>query len=170
MPTKRHLEICLALTVLFSFSHCASREPKLTDMEGPPTMSSAIKKAPTVPFCELVRNPAHYEKSVIRTRVVLRVDLENEVLYEPECDFPEGHVWAEFDPSYVYSDPQLKEKLGELLRRTATNPTRTLQVTIVGRFEGFNGKGYGHLNGYRFRFSIMRIEQADPVVSRVSTS
>jgi hypothetical protein len=169
MPT-RYLEICLALTALFSFSQCAIQEPKLKDVEGPPTMSSTVNEAPMVSFCELVRNPAHYHKSVVRTRALLRVDRENEVLYEPECDSPENHVWAEFDPSYVYSDQQLKEKLGELLRRKAAKPTRTVQVTIVGRFEGSDGKGYGHLDGYRYRFSIIRIEQADPVVSPVSTS
>jgi len=163
MPTKRYLEICLGLTALFSFSHCAIQEPKLKDVEGPPTMSSTVNEAPTVSFCELIRNPSHYDKSVVRTRALLRVDRENEVLYEPQCDYPESHVWADFDPSYVYSNQQLKEKLGELLRRTTTNPTRTVHVAIVGRFEGFNGKGYGHLDGYRFRFSIMRIEQADPL-------
>jgi hypothetical protein len=161
MQTKHYMESCLALITLFSFSQCAIREPKLTDVEGPPTMSSTVNEAPTVSFCELVHNAAHYDKSVVRTRALLRVDRENEILYEPECDSPESHVWGEFDPSYVYSNQQLKEKLGELLRRTAANPTRTVQVTIVGRFEGFDGKGYGHLDGYRYRFSIIRIEQAD---------
>jgi hypothetical protein len=170
MRTKRYLEICLAFTALFSLSQCAIQEPKLTDVEGPPAMSSTVNKAPTVSFCQLVRNPAQYDKLVVRTRALLRVDLENEVLYEPECDSPESHVWAAFDPSYVHSNQQLKEKLGELLRRTATSPTRTVQVTIVGRFEGSNGKGYGHLDGYRYRFSIIRIEQADQVVCPVSTS
>jgi hypothetical protein len=165
MPTKCHLQIGFALIILFSFARCTTREPNLKDIEGPPSMSSTVANAPEVSFCELVRNSARHDRAVVRTNAILRVDRENQVLYDPRCDHGDSYVWADFDPSCVYSNEQVKSTLAELLRRTAQAPTRYVQVALVGRFEGPTTDGYGHLDGYRYRFSIMRVEQAERFLS-----
>jgi hypothetical protein len=124
-----------------------------------------VEKAPTVPFCKLVYDPARYQGEVVRTLAIFYGDRENEVLYDPQCPDERNLTWVDFDPSYVYSDEGVKNRLAEALRRKAPFNGGKAQVTAVGRFDGPNSSGYGHLNSYRFRFSIMRIEQVDEVAS-----
>lgn len=154
--------LTFVLISLLFFSRCSVREATEHDIEGPPNMSSIVEKAPTVPFCELVRSVGRYDKTVVRTSALLYVDRENETLYDPDCDTENTHAWVEFDPSYVYTDKKVRETLTELIRPRLDSPTRKARVTIVGRFEGPKDGPYGHLDGYQFRFSIMRLEGAEP--------
>ena len=162
MPFSKHVQIIWVLIPLICFSGCATREPTLKDIEGPPTMTSSVQQAREVSFCDLVRSPGRYDKSIIRTKAVMHVDRENEFLYDPQCDKGiASPVWADYDPSYIYSDVRVRQRLTELIRPRLSQPSRSAQVTVVGRFEGPDGGPYGHLDGYPSRFSIMRIEQAE---------
>jgi hypothetical protein len=157
----KHLEMSLVLVLMICFTRCSSHEPDLKDIDGPPTMSSWVEKAPEVSWCDLIRTPAHYNKVIVRTRALLHVDHENQFLYDLECETSDATpVWAEFDPSYVYTDEKLKLRLTELIRPRPSKAAGTALVTVVGRFDGPGGGPYGHLDGYRSRFSIMRLEQA----------
>lgn len=162
------MRMILILIVLLSFARCTVREPSRRDIEGPPNMQSTVEKAPTVDFCELVRNAGRYDKIVVRTSAVLYVDRENETLYDPNCDAEDSHAWVDFDPSYIYSDKKVRETLTELIRPKLDSPTRKAQVTIVGRFEGPKGGPFGHLDSYRFRLSIIRLEKAEAVPGSAS--
>jgi hypothetical protein len=158
----KHLQKISALILLICFTGCVSHEPAIRDIEGPPTMASSVAKAPVVSFCDLVRSPARYDKLIVRTQAIIHVDRENEFLYDPKCEHEiGGPVWADFDPSYVYNDEKLRQRLMELIRPRLSTPSRTARVTVVGRFEGPSGGPYGHLDGYPSRFSIMRVEQAE---------
>lgn len=42
----KHLQMVLALTFLACFTRCATHEPSPKDIEGPPSMSSSVEKAP----------------------------------------------------------------------------------------------------------------------------
>jgi hypothetical protein len=52
----------LFFAALFLPASCITQEPQLKDIEGPPSYSSTIKQAPTVPFCELIRDSSRYDK------------------------------------------------------------------------------------------------------------
>lgn len=151
----------LFFTALFLPASCVTQEPQLKDVQGPPSYSSTIKQAPTVAFCELIRDSARYDKSIVRTQATFFRNMENAYLSDPSCAHENAYVWAEFDPAYVYTDDALKKKFEQLLCPTQPCPTGRAQITVVGRFEGPSGGPYGHLNDYRFRFSFIRLEQAD---------
>ncbi len=92
-------------------------------------------------------------------------NMENAYLYDPACSGEASYIWTELDPSYAHSDDALKKKLDQLLCPSQPCPTGKAQVTVVGRFEGPATSPYGHLDGYRFRFSLIRLEQANEAQS-----
>src|ERR1700716_4076617 len=107
----KNLQMILPLILLISFTRRGSHEPSIKNIEGPPTMSSSVEKAPVVSWCDLVRNAAHYDKMIVRTRALLHADRENEFLYDPECDNGNGGTgWVDFDPSYIYTDEKLRKR------------------------------------------------------------
>jgi hypothetical protein len=126
-------------------------------------LSAAVDQAPAVPYCELVRNPTHFNNVIVRTEAMYYKNLENSVFRDLNC--ADSLVWVEFDPAYVYSNEALKKKFTELACLEQARCEGKAQVTTVGRFEGPNETGYGHLGCCPYRFSIMRIEKVDPVAS-----
>lgn len=114
---------------------------------------------PTVDFCYLVRNPGIHNQP-IRTRAILHRDPENVALYDPNCDDKTTYTWAEYDESLVSSSEDRK-KLEKALCQSSPCRTGEARVTVVGQLSGPYENGYGHLNDYRFRFSIVRVEQAE---------
>jgi hypothetical protein len=44
-----------------------------------------------------------------------------------------------------------------------TRPLCNVRVTAIGLFQGPSEGPYGHLDGYKFRFKIMRIEASSPL-------
>ena len=150
----------MSLLVLIRYR---SASPKAEDMEWPPSLSIIVEKAPMVGFCELVSNPARYNNKIVRTEAVFWSNKENVALYSLDCDDPNKNAWAEFDESYVYTNESVQKKLVEVLCPRTQCPVSKAVVGIVGRFEWPNEQGYGHLNDYRFRFSIMRVEKAEPL-------
>jgi hypothetical protein len=160
----------LSFAALFLLASCVTQEPQSKDIEGPPSFSSTIKKAPTVPFCELIRDSAHYDKEIVRTQAIFFRNMENAYLYDPKCGGENAYIWAEFDPTYVYTEDAMKKKFDQLLCPAQPCPVGRAQVNVVGRFEGPSGGPYGHLDGYRFRFSLMRLEQAEAAEATISES
>jgi hypothetical protein len=125
--------------------------------------TSVQSHAPTVAFCELVSQPELFDKKIVRTEAVFYVNLENQVLYDPSCRSESTSTWAEFGNSYVYDGDDIKKSFDRLLCQTKPCPTGKVRVTVVGQFNGPSEAGYGHLNGYRFNFEIMRMEKAEAV-------
>jgi len=155
------IPVALFFTLLCVVSSCVTHEPQLKDITGPPTYASTIKQAPIVPFCELIRDSARYDNRIVSTQAIFFRNMENSYLYDPSCEDDNGYVWAEFDPSYVYTDDALKKKFDELLCPTQPCPIGRAHVTVVGRFEGPDRGPYGHLDGYQLRFSLIHLQQAD---------
>lgn len=156
------------LAALLLLSGCASHEPSLADILGPPSYSSTIQRAPTIPFCELIRASARFDKQVVRTQAIFFRNMENAYLYDPACSGEPAYIWVELDPAYAYTDETLKKKLDQLLCPSQPCPTGRVQVTVAGRFDGPATGPYGHLDDYRFRFSLMRLEQADKLQASMS--
>ena len=165
MKAKYYLAIVglVLLIVAVTASRCGSPEPKSEDLEVPPSLSGLVDKAPIVSFCELINKPEQYNNKVVRTEAILYSDRENGALYSSECNDTKKDTWADFDASYDYSEESVKKKFKEVLCPRAPCPSGKAKVTVVGRFEGPNQEGYGHLNGYRFRIVIMRIVTAEKV-------
>lgn len=164
MKTKNYLTI-LGLPLLLSVmiaNRCGSRESKPSDIEVPPSLSGLIDNAPTVGFCDLVDNPEKHNNQVVRTTAIFYRDRENSVLYSAQCNDTKKDAWADFDPSNDYSEESVKKNFNDALCISKPCPSGKATVIVVGRFEGPSQEGYGHLNGYRFRFVIMRIVSAAP--------
>src|SRR6266850_2891181 len=169
--SKNYIQISLPLILLLSLTQCTNREPSVKDIEGPPSMASSVEKAQQVSFCDLIRNPAQYNKAIVRTKALLHRNQENEFLDDPQCGVEAaGLVWVTFDSSYVYSDEKLKRQLIEMIRPKPGAPTGTARVTVVGRFDGPDGGPYGHLDGYRFRFAIIRLERVEETEPTIGAS
>jgi hypothetical protein len=109
----------------------------------------------------MIRDPESYDQQVIRTQAVYFRNMENQRLEDASCPNKDRNVWVEFTPSYVYTDEALKKKLDETLCATSPCPTGRARVTVVGRFDGPDEGPYGHLDEYRFRFSVIRLEKVD---------
>ncbi len=158
---RRTPTAALFLAGLVLMVSCLPHQPSIKDVEGPPTFTLTINRAPTIPLCELIRDSETYDKEIVRTQAVFFSNMENTFLFDPACRDGNTAIWTEFDPSYVYTDQALKEKFDQLLCPEAPCPRGTAQVTVVGRFEGPADGPYGHLGGYRFKFSLIRLEQAE---------
>ena len=162
---RRTLTAAFSLAGLLLLVGFLAQQPNIKDVTGPPTLTQSISQAPTVPLCELIRDFDTYDKGIVRTQAMLFTNMENTYLFDPACRDGNTAVWAEFDPSYVYTDDALKERLDQLLCPESPCPTGTAQVTVVGRFDGPADGPYGHLSSYRFRFSLIRLEQAETSVN-----
>jgi hypothetical protein len=160
--SKSHSHLSFGLILLLFLTQCTKREPSVKDVEGPPVMSEAVQRAQDVSFCELIRNPKHYDNLIVRTEALIHRNQENEFLDDTRCDVEEGgRVWATFETSYEYSDENLKRQLIELIRPKPGIPTGTARVTVVGRFDGPDRGPYGHLDGYTLRFAVIRLERVE---------
>jgi hypothetical protein len=113
----------------------------------------------------MVNDPAQFNGKLVRTQAIFYVDAENEVLYDSLCDDERSFTWVAYDASYVYSNKDVRKRLEELLCRTRPCPSGKVNALVVGRFEGPSENGYGHLNGYRFQFVMMRVEKAEAISS-----
>jgi hypothetical protein len=164
---KRYLSLVLILLTITAAG--CERQPSEQDLEVPPSLSSAVERAKTVDFCTLVRDSLHYDKNVVRTKATFFRDLENAYLYDRSCG-QNAYVWVELEPAYAYSNAEIKKKFEQLYCSKQPCSDDNALVTVVGRFEGPTGGPYGHLDGYRFRFSVMRIERVDEPESIASPS
>jgi hypothetical protein len=143
----------------------------------------AEEEIPTVSYCDLLRDPDKYDKKTVRLKVLYTRGFEISALEDPECNSQKS-TWVEFDPASrqctkasiqkefdkVFYPPQKKKK-GVIER---PGPERG-ELMMVGQFSGPKpgipigpeGKrvltGYGHLNGFDYKFIIKCIEQVRPV-------
>jgi hypothetical protein len=129
--------------------------------EGVPALdrSSSRGKIPWVSFCDLLKNPMLYEGKQVRTKAVYRHGGEELAeLYCAEC-LAAGRVSADFDQSF---DPNNPAKIVTDIERE-----RTVSLIIVGKF--YSGdKRYGHLNQYRSKFVMSRIEKAKVLLNSIT--
>lgn len=151
MRTKRfHFLATISLAIPVLLTQC-------TLFGGRP--GSEVDKPLKVSFCELVRNPALFNNKVVRTEAMYYWNRENESFHDSKCG--DEYVWAEYDASYAMSDDPMKKSLEQL---PCAKPLCEARLRFVGLFQSSGGP-YGHLDGYRFRLKIMRIEnvKASPI-------
>jgi hypothetical protein len=65
---------------------------------------------------------------------------------------------------YEYESERASKVTAALLRDNfGRNDRRRARVSLIGRFDADDTLRYGHLNGLRFRFLVMKVEKAQPV-------
>jgi len=138
---------------------------------------------PTVDYCELLREPASYDKKVIRVKALYVAGFEVSAFEHASCD-KERSTWVEFDESEssctdkkvslafnaIFHPPRKKQKgVYEI-----PGPSRA-ELVAVGRFEGpkpgirvgTEGQriftGHGHMSAYKYRFVVQCLEQVKAV-------
>ena len=127
-----------------------------------------VSKTPTVAFCELIRHPERYDKRLVRTEAISAIGVESAVLYDPQCSTEGTRTWVTYDDGWEKADKKLQKAYLDLLYdenngRIPRGHSGRAKVVLVGRFEASNKNGYGHLNQYRFQFSMMGIEKVERV-------
>ena len=106
-------------------------------------------EAVTVSYCDLIQNPAAYDRKLVRTNAIYRFGFEWAELYCLNCYDGNHRTWVDFE--------------GELCRRSKKIKShggigRTVAVQIVGTFYGSGGR-YGD-GGYHYKFVVRCIEAA----------
>jgi len=147
--------------------------------ERKPSASRAQAEVPTVDYCELLREPAAYDKKVVRAKALYVAGFEVSAFEHPSCD-EERSTWVEFDRSEssctdkkvrkafdAIFNPPRKRKKGVY---EIPGPARA-EMVVVGRFEGPRlgipigpeGRrvltGHGHMNAYKYKFVVQCVEQ-----------
>jgi hypothetical protein len=133
----------------------------------------------TVSFCDLINNAERYDKKVVRVRAIYAVGLETSRVYIPGCD---KATWAEVDSGVKKaSDSKALKNFRRLTKgRTVrskgvvTYPMpRRVEILAVGRFDGVKPTyhvgpmtlrpGFGHMDAFDYQFTILKLEEANPV-------
>ena len=126
-----------------------------------PEFQSKFPDAPTISFCELLKNQNDLQNKTIRVQATYRSGFEMSALGMKGC---EDAAWVEFDPSAEEnSSPYAVKKF-----KNIKDKHNGIGVIFVGYllpphkpFE-FKGKklhlGFGHMNAYDFEFHVTAIE------------
>lgn len=168
--TSEYKVLLVPLAVALFTNICYSHDTK-----------SKVARVKNVGFCEIVKNPNLYNKQTIRTTAIYAVGHETSELYQSACVDADFSTWAKFSSSYTKPTGQLGKKLTTLLQSN-----NRVQVVIVGQFHGprqvevpknvppklteqmrYTNSRYGHLNAYRFLFTIDSIERVEQVEKSV---
>lgn len=120
--------------------------------------ATAGAEAPTVAFCDLIKQPELYDQKIVRLQATYRYGFEWSELYCADC-LEGGRVWVDFDDSFESrTNPKVAKKINGNEDRG-----RTVSVVAAGKFYG-SGGNYGHLGRYEFRFVMSRLEKAKVIL------
>lgn len=119
-------------------------------------------------FCKLVHNPKLFNERTIRTTAILVAGYEQYFLYSPGCNSQDKLVWAEHDPK-GQSNPAVDKQLESLLRATSLDhQAGRAEVRLLGRLVAEGPKRFGHLDQFRMKFVIMKVDGVKPVSSKTA--
>jgi hypothetical protein len=135
---------------------------------------TAAKPGPSkASFCDVVRNSEKNDRQLIRTRAILiqslvaLADGGEPYLYAPSCDISDIRALVEYDQSYDINS-QAQSALEKYLSQDKNRGVGRAEIEFVGRFDKATGSGFGHLDAWRYRFVIMRIESVKAVPKGIS--
>jgi len=149
---------------------------------------SSFENVATVSYCELVREPAKYDKQIVRVRGNYLFRFETSIFFNVDCESSENSAWVEFDQSAEKAtDPKVLEKLegsSKAKQKKMSIPYyfggAVTEILVVARFDGIkptytvksqNGTttrtfGFGHMGASNYRLTILAIEDAIPFVKK----
>lgn len=160
----RLLLTCCVLAAALGVASCARHVP--------------VPSFKEVPFCLLSQEFETYDHEVVRTKAIYTTGPEAIALSDVSCSGTDHDAWVEISPDVKKSSP--RQAMHDLYRLVASHSRA--QVVVVGEFAGPKevtippgtapgvadlmrraNSRYGHLNGWRFQFTILRVEQAQEV-------
>ena len=118
---------------------------------------SGFLNLPVIQYCDLVHDSSQFENKIIRIRGVYSVSMENSSIGDPRCSREDPFTWVVSQP---YSRFKEALKDANILRNDSA------EVVLLGKFYGPTDEGYGHLNGYRYQFSVMKVEEMKRISQR----
>jgi hypothetical protein len=171
-PTSRLIIASLTFTIAVAGAGfwLASRAPDvqtlgLTPCASPPNYElvsvpctapdlSLFAKMPVIAYCHLIRDPVHYDNKIVRVRGIFSMGTETSVIEDPVCRSENAWTWV-FSEPYSHFDDALSA--ADIRRGDSA------EVVFLGKFSGPNDEGFGHLSGYRYQFSVMKVEEMKPL-------
>jgi hypothetical protein len=75
--------------------------------------------------------------------------MESSTLEDPLCRSENPRTWVVSEP---YSH------FGDALSAANIRRGDSAEAVFLGKFSGRNDEGFGHLNGYRYQLSVMKVE------------
>jgi hypothetical protein len=150
---------------------------------------SSFENVPTVSYCELVREPAKYDKQVVRVRGNYLTRFEVSNFFDVDCESTENTAWLGFDQSVEEAtDPKVLKKIRLLSNTKQKN--RSLhsyfggvetEILVIARFDGIKPTytvksqnetttrtfGFGHMGAYNYQLTVLAFEDAIPFVKKV---
>lgn len=119
---------------------------------------------PTVDFCELVKNHQMYDKKIIRIKAIYKSDYGGSSIYDYKCGSGDALMDAWYEKSKIYkTKKKVNKKYNEILNAESENNSSKAYVTVIGRFNDWNGFGHGHFGWSRFQFAVMAFESVESV-------
>ena len=120
----------------------------------------ASESAPTISYCELLREPNLYQGKLVRVAATWNYGFEWSYLYHRECMSRENKAWVEF----VDEDEECPQT-NKVSMRLKDGFDNKADVVAVGTLAG--GGGYGHMNGHQYQFTIKCLEKAKQIPANV---
>ncbi len=120
-----------------------------------------MSKIPTVTYCELIKNPADFDRKIVRVRGVYFNGFERMFFYDERCVKNEPptagktippETWIEWDEGYSRNDNSDEAK-----QYNAVKSGERRDLTVVGKFYGtrdINNTGSG-----KYQLRVMRVEK-----------
>lgn len=164
---ERVYPLKLLLLVILTCTISANAQYELKADNADSNSGRISSKAQTVSFCKLVRHPMDFDQKIIRVRAVLvenhipTVDGGEAYLYDPKCYGQDYSMLVEegLSPA-MYELDRESRRLRDQIDEQGYSRVR---VVAVGIFDAPEGARYGHLDRFRLRFVIRKIERAPPV-------
>ena len=121
-----------------------------------PKTANAPDSIPTVPYCDLVRNPEMYADRLVRVHATWVYGFEITALYDAACLDRDNRAWFEtLDEDKLC--PASKHNFNKLKKEGFAKA----DVTVVGKL--YSGRRFGHENGYNFKFEVTCLESAKQI-------
>lgn len=128
-------------------------------------------KAQAVSFCNLARHPIDFDQKIVRVRAILvenhisTVDGGEAYLYDPRCYGKDYSML--FEESASPANYELDLGFRRLRGQIDEHGSSRVSIVALGVFDAPKGVRYGHLDRFRFRFVIRKIERAQSVAVHV---
>jgi hypothetical protein len=118
------------------------------------TLGAYAQNIPKVDFCKLIRNPAAYDKKVVRIKAFYWWVGRDMALYDPRCRTGDAAMETGVEESKeIRTSPEIEARLDRIL---GGGMEKGIRVTVIGRFYDWNNIGYGQQKSLRFRFMTLK--------------
>ena len=125
------------------------------------TAPQDLSSAETVTYCELIKDPANYDRKIVRVRGIYFNGFERMFFYDEHCvrnaparapKIIPAETWIEWDNDYSRKDDS---KEAQAYRAVKSGERK--DVTVVGRF--LATRDVNNTGGGKFQLRVMRVKK-----------